>query len=115
MAFLFRRSQGGGVKALSINEYKSEYIDGKRDHVLIDVRTSGEFANGHLPGAINLPLSDLPKKTGKIKQGKPVVLVCASGSRSRTGAKVLLKAGFEDVYNLKGGTTAWMMNKLPLE
>lgn len=115
MAFLFRRNQGEGVQALSVSDYKATYVDGKRDHVLVDVRTPGEFSNGHLPGAINLPLNELGSKTNKIKKGKPVVVVCASGSRSRAGARMLLKAGFSDVYNLKGGTSAWMMQKLPLE
>lgn len=99
---------------LTINEYKDQFFDGK-DHALVDVRTPQEFQRGHVPGAINVPLDDLPQAASKIPQGKPVVVICASGNRSRAGSSHIVDAGYKDVYNIKGGTMAWMMQRLPIE
>lgn len=109
---------GGGESAftnLDINSYKQQYVDTHTDHVLVDVRSKGEFSSGHLPNAINIPLNELSKRSGEIAKDKPVVVVCASGSRSRSGARVLANAGFSDVFNLKGGTAQWAMRGLPIE
>lgn len=102
---------GGGQTAygnLSIVDYQSNYFK-KGNHVLVDVRTTGEFRDGHIPGAINIPLDQLQANISKVPQGKPVVVVCASGNRSRTGANIVAGAGYKDVFNLQGGTMMWMM------
>jgi rhodanese-related sulfurtransferase len=74
---------------------------------LIDVRSSAEFAAGHVAGAVNIPvqdlgarLSDLPPKDGA------VVVYCRSGHRSRAAARLLKKAGFEAVHDL-GPMSRW--------
>lgn len=67
--------------------------------IIIDVRTVHEFDSGHFPGSKNIPLHMLPSKLKDIKQWKkPVVVVCASGMRSRQ-AKVLLTANGIETYN----------------
>ncbi len=66
---------------------------------IIDVRTPGEFSHGHVRGAINIPLSDLPGKLSKIKKDKPVITCCASGSRSASAARILKSEGYTQVYN----------------
>jgi rhodanese-related sulfurtransferase len=77
---------------------------------IIDVRTSGEFAAGHIKGSKNIPLQNLKQSLGKINKNKPVITCCASGMRSAS-AKSLLKAnGFEEVYN--GGGWASLNNKI---
>jgi len=109
---------GGGDAAftnLDIDTYKQEYVDAKKGHVLVDVRSKGEFSGGHLPKAINIPLNELSKRSGEIAKDKPVVVVCASGNRSRSGAKILSNAGFSNVLNLKGGTVQWAMRGLPIK
>ncbi|HNS96967.1 MAG TPA: rhodanese-like domain-containing protein [Polyangiaceae bacterium] len=60
---------------------------------LIDVRSEAEFASGHLPGAIHIPVNDLHPERLKDKT-RPVVVYCASGARSAYAAKTLRKAGF---------------------
>lgn len=116
MSFLFNRqatdTSFDNIDALNYNE---QFVNGKQDHVLVDVRTEGEFRNGHLPNAINIPLDQISNRHSEIAQNKPVIVVCASGNRSRTASKKLASVGFSDVYNLKGGTMAWMRAGLPIK
>ena len=73
---------------------------------LLDVRENGEWNAGHAPGAIHVPLGDIDKAARRIKQGRPVVVMCASGMRSRTAAKHLRSLGY-DATSLSGGMAAW--------
>ncbi|HET9057571.1 MAG TPA: rhodanese-like domain-containing protein [Chitinophagaceae bacterium] len=67
--------------------------------IIVDVRTSQEFSTGHFPGSKNIPLHTLPTRLKEIKQWKkPVVVVCASGMRSRQ-AKILLVTNGIETYN----------------
>lgn len=74
--------------------------------VLLDVRTPGEFASGHLQGALNIPLDQLAGRVGELDRDKGVVLYCKSGTRSARAAGVLQQAGFTDVADL-GPMSAW--------
>ena len=73
---------------------------------LLDVRENGEWKSGHAPGAIHVPLSDIDKAPRRLKQGRPVVVMCTSGMRSRSAAKHLRSLGF-DAASLSGGMAAW--------
>ena len=78
----------------------------ERGAKIIDVREPAEYTGGHLPGAINIPLSDLtllPELSAT-----PVIIVCASGGRSARAAALLEDAGHPEVANLLGGTFGWM-------
>jgi hydroxyacylglutathione hydrolase len=74
----------------------------------IDVRRPAEHANGHAPKTINLPLDRLPKELGKLDPAKPTYVICQSGYRSSLGASILEKAGFREIYDVTGGTKAWI-------
>lgn len=111
--FLFNRNNG--YENIDIQNYRDNHVNHKTDHVLVDVRSANEYAQGHIPAAINIPLNVLENRTNEIPTDKPVIVVCASGNRSRTGASKLVKAGFKDVSNLKGGTMGWMMAGQPVE
>lgn len=116
MKFLFNRAGNeANYDNVSLMDYREKFYDVKAEHVVLDVRSRGEFAGGHLPNALNIPLDQLDQRLKDIPKNKPVVVVCASGNRSRTGAKHLTQNGFEDVYNLKGGTMGWMIAGMPLE
>ncbi len=66
--------------------------------VLLDVRTTGEFAGGHIDGARNIPLSDLPSRVGELKkEGKPIVVYCQSGMRSGSAVRLLAGEGLSVV------------------
>ncbi|MCW8830539.1 MAG: rhodanese-like domain-containing protein [Gammaproteobacteria bacterium] len=67
---------------------------------LIDVRSTMEFNQGALNGAINLPINSIQHNTGVIDQNKPVLLYCRSGARSGMVKNFLISLGFQDVYNI---------------
>jgi len=70
-----------------------------RGATIVDVRTQGEYAGGHIKGSVNIPLNLLQGQMSKLKKDKPVITCCASGMRSGTARKLLLSGGFSEVYN----------------
>ncbi len=85
--------------------------------LVLDVRDAAEFATGHLPKARHIPLDQLSNRIeeiGKYKE-KPVLVTCRSGPRAGAAVRLLKKAGFTTVYQLKGGLGAWREASLPLE
>ena len=83
---------------------------------IVDVRTTEEFAKGHLRDAKNIPLADLSTRIGELDKSKArsVVVVCQSGARADKAVRQLAAAGFEDVISLDGGLTAWQAAGLPV-
>ena len=73
---------------------------------LLDVRENQEWKAGHAPTAIHVSLRDIDAAPRRLRKDRPVVVVCASGMRSRTAAKHLRSLGF-DAASLSGGLTAW--------
>jgi len=73
---------------------------------LLDVRENSEWKSGHAPGAVHVALADIDKAPRRLRQGRPVVVMCASGMRSRTAAKHLRGLGW-DAASLSGGMMAW--------
>ena len=66
---------------------------------LVDVHSAAEFASGHAPGTLNIPLPELGSRQADIPRSAPVVVACASGSRSGMARLLLKKSGYADVYN----------------
>ncbi|PVX25159.1 MAG: MBL fold metallo-hydrolase, partial [Candidatus Bathyarchaeum sp.] len=62
----------------------------------------------HIKGAMRIYLGHLPKHTGEIPKDKPIVVMCKTGNRSSFGTSILLRAGFDNVYNCLGGIDAWV-------
>ena len=69
---------------------------------LLDVRTPGEYADGHAEGFVNLPVDDLRERLREVPVGKPVYVICQSGLRSYIACRILAQQGFK-CYNLSGG------------
>ena len=85
--------------------------------LVLDVRDGAEFASGHLPRARHIPLAELSKRVeeiGKYKD-KPVIVTCRGGARAAAASRLLKRAGFTSVYQLKGGLAAWQQASLPVE
>lgn len=83
---------------------------------IVDVRDAAEYAKGHLPEAKNIPLGELAKRAGELDKfkSKTIVVVCQKGPRAFGAAKILEKAGYENVVALEGGLAAWQTQGLPL-
>ena len=93
------------VEQVAVDEVKEKLAD---DIQFVDVRRVAEHANGHAPQTINLPLDSLPREIDKLDPDKPTFVICQSGYRSSLGTSILENAGFKEVYNVKGGTQAWI-------
>lgn len=79
------------------------------DLFVLDVREKDEYAAGHIPGAVNIYVGELEKKLAEVPSDRSVVSVCSTGNRAGLGASILVRRGFEKVYNLIGGMTAWKL------
>lgn len=77
---------------------------------IIDVRSKGEYAGGHIKGSLNIPLDVLTNNISKIKKDKPVITCCASGMRSASAKSLLKSKGFIEVHN--GGAWVSLQNKI---
>ncbi len=72
----------------------------KNGALLVDVRSAAEFASGNAPGTVNIPLQELGRRLGEVPKSAPVVLCCASGTRSGAAKLVLMKNGYQNVHNV---------------
>lgn len=102
------------VRDVNVATLKAD-LDQGAVRLLVDVRTPGEFASGHVPGARNIPLAELEGRIGELgPKGAEVHLVCQSGGRSARAAATLATMGFRPV-DVEGGTAAWRAAGYPVE
>ena len=80
---------------------------------VVDVREPGEYVGGHVPGAVLMPMGQLPSRAGELDRHHPVYVICASGNRSRAMSDYLVRAGF-DARSVDGGTAAWAASGRPV-
>ena len=81
----------------------------------VDVRRTGEYDCGHAYRASNIALDTLAANIDKLDPASPTYMICQGGYRSSIGCSILENAGFNKVYNVTGGTAAWMAAELPIE
>jgi rhodanese-related sulfurtransferase len=81
----------------------------------LDVRSQGEWDQVHIRGSVLIPLDQLPNRLAEVPQDREIVVVCLSGHRSQSGTAVLQQAGYQNVFCLSGGLTAWKDAGYPLE
>lgn len=82
--------------------------------VLVDVRTSEEYGQGHIDGARLMPLSTVLQRSGELPKDRSIVFVCRSGARSHTACELITSQGFTNTINLVGGMIAWREAGLPV-
>jgi rhodanese-related sulfurtransferase len=94
-----------------------EQLNANDEAQIVDVREPNEWATtGVPPGAVLIPLGQLEQRAPQeLVKDKPVYVICNSGNRSRTGASILIKLGYAEVYNVDGGIQAWLREGLPVE
>jgi hydroxyacylglutathione hydrolase len=82
--------------------------------VVLDVREPWEYRQGHVPGAVLIPLGQLAARVAELDPSRPVAIICQSGSRSQSAAALLGQQGFKKAYNVLGGTGEWQQAGLPV-
>ena len=90
-------------------------IESRKDMLLIDVRGQDELSEGYIEGSTLMPLWAIIKGTQRPPQDKPILLICAVGGRSLALGQLMSKNGWNEIYNLKGGISAWKEAELPLK
>ena len=93
----------------------AELLKENKDIQFVDVRRPAEHANGHAAGTVNIPLDRLSREFDRLNPEVPTYVICQSGYRSSVGASILENAGFRSVFNVSGGTKAWLDAGLPSE
>jgi len=114
---LFRRFRAKEPAWIEADELQRRLSAGDQ-LMVIDVREPTEFTAppGHLPGAINIPLTELARRTPDVaRHRQPIVVVCKTDRRSARAAAELSAAGLKDVTVLRGGTDGWHQRGLALD
>jgi rhodanese-related sulfurtransferase len=110
------RDRAGGS---TLSTLQATQMINREDALLLDVRDAAAYAQGHIINARNIPMAQLEERAaelGKQKgKTKPVIVHCDNGTRSQAGMALLAKHGFEKVFTLAGGISAWKAAGLPME
>ena len=94
------------VHQLSPAEVHAKLQD--EETVLVDVRSAAEYAEAHVPGAVNILAMDLRTRAKELDPGRPTIAMCRTGHRSSLACSLLKQQGFSDVYNAAGGLTGYV-------
>lgn len=99
----------GPKKYTDVDVAEFAQLKDQQDHVVIDVRSPGELAEGSIPGhqMINFFDNTFKDKLSKLDKAKTYLVYCRSGNRSGQACTVMANMGFEKLYNLQGGIMAW--------
>ncbi|WP_290652887.1 rhodanese-like domain-containing protein [Aquisalimonas sp.] len=104
-----------GVTTVDTNEATRLY--NREDALFVDIRSEADFAKGHLPNAVNVPLGNLDQRHKRLNKHKkkPIIVYCAQGMQAAKAGKQLKENGFEQVHQLKGGYASWQEAHLPIQ
>lgn len=95
-----------GLRNYNANDFEKE-IERSSNHVLIDVREKTEYSKGFIPGAVNIPLSELKRRLDEVPKNREILLYCRGGMRSKQAAFILKKNGYTKISQLQGGILSW--------
>jgi rhodanese-related sulfurtransferase len=101
------------VAQMPVDELRSQLEEGSELQV-VDVRRPAEYRGGHVPRAVNLTLAHLEEQASQLKPEAPTAVICASGYRSSAATSLLARRGFRRLFNVVGGTTAWVTAGYPV-
>ncbi|MBF0401126.1 MAG: rhodanese-like domain-containing protein [Magnetococcales bacterium] len=119
VAFLLRGpvlARATGVETLTVHDLARQ-LSSSAPPLLLDVRSPAEFATGHVPNAILIPLPELRQRLDELRPqaaSRAVAVICRSGNRSLHGAVLLKRSGFPQVVNVAGGIVNWKIQGYPL-
>lgn len=103
----------GTVRSVSPVEASAQHAAGAA--IVVDVRGRAEWNAGHVPGAVHIPLGELPLRLSELPAGRPLIMQCQGGGRSAIATSIAQSRGIADVANLAGGLDAWRAARLPIE
>ncbi|HDS1210878.1 rhodanese-like domain-containing protein [Shewanella algae] len=109
--------KSGFSKVKTVDHQQAIFLMNKEDAKVIDVRANGDFRKGHIINAQNVPMADIKNnQIANLEKYKttPIILVCNAGMTSSQAAQILVKQGFEKVFNLKGGMGDWQAANMPV-
>ena len=114
LALFVRNEMVRGGATISAQEVVN--LVNKEGAMVVDIRDKAEFEQGHIVDAVNIPNANLDARVDELKkyQDKPIVVACKMGQHSGAAGTALRKAGFENVYRLRGGITEWRSQSLPV-
>ncbi|MEJ2694685.1 MAG: rhodanese-like domain-containing protein [Candidatus Thiodiazotropha sp.] len=100
----------------SVDPIAATDLINRQDAVVVDIRPTADFNKGHIINAVNIPSNGFANQVSTLNKhrNKPIIVSCRSGAQSAGACAQLRKAGFEQVYNLKGGILAWQSGNLPI-
>jgi hydroxyacylglutathione hydrolase len=104
----------GSVAQMPVDELHHQ-IEEQRGLQIVDVRQPGEYNGGHVPGAISAPLAHLKEQAAQLDSARPTAVICAGGYRSSAATSILARRGFKQLFNVVGGTSAWLNAGYPAE
>jgi glyoxylase-like metal-dependent hydrolase (beta-lactamase superfamily II)/rhodanese-related sulfurtransferase len=106
----------GDIQNISPVELHDLMINGNGNRpIVVDVREPWEYAQGHVPGALLIPLGQLASRLEDLDTERAVALICATGNRSQSAAALLGQKNFKKIYNVTHGTMGWAQQGLPIE
>jgi rhodanese-related sulfurtransferase len=100
----------GAKGGAGLSPVQATQLINRQDAAILDVREPDEFAMGHLPDALNIPLGKLGERLDELsaRREKPLIVCCAAGMRAAKASAELQKQGFSQVHVLSGGVDAWV-------
>ena len=107
------KNPGEPFTRISVAEAKEKIESGNVQ--IIDTRQPGEYIDGHVPDAINIPHMAVVSRKGDLESDRELVFICESGARSALACEFAASLGFKDLYNVEGGTAAWRKAGYPVE
>lgn len=108
-------SSHAGVTGIDAAEIQSLAKKAPKSIIILDVRTSGEFIMGRIPGSLFMPMREVPGRMRELPRDKKIIVVCTSGARSGAVADYLVRNGYPDVRNYTGGIADWVGRGFKLE
>ncbi len=113
VAFVINEGKQGGA---AISPSSLVTLVNREGAVILDIRDGKEFGNGHIAGAVNLPMASFDSRVGELDEykEKPIVLVCKMGQHAGSVGRKLKAQGFENVRRLSGGMGEWSASNLPV-
>ncbi|MDT3668754.1 MAG: rhodanese-like domain-containing protein [Aromatoleum sp.] len=105
---LFDLVRAQGDKTL-VSPVEATLLINREDATVIDIRDQAEYASGHIPNARHIPVSEFERRKSELDKlkARPLIVCCTTGARSGPAIAALRKAGFEKLFNLRGGLQEW--------